>query len=131
MGLTTGLAIYFIIWWLVLFTVLPWGAKSHYEAETEFEPGTAPSAPVKPRIGMKFAITLVFALVYRDRDTRVCFLTSLLDFDGYKLITLDSIPFLPPCGPQVRADPVIVEMKGSRLRRIPQIKKARTQGTLP
>ena len=86
MGLTTGLAIYFIIWWLVLFTVLPWGAKSHYEAETEFEPGTAPSAPVKPRMGMKFAVTtviatLVFALVY-----------SILT---YKLITLDSIPFLP------------------------------------
>ena len=86
MGLTSGLAIYFIIWWLVLFTVLPWGAKSHYEADSEFEPGTAPSAPVKPRMGMKFAITtviatVVFAMVY-----------SIM---AYKLITLDSIPFLP------------------------------------
>lgn len=86
MGLASGLAIYFIIWWLVLFTVLPWGAGSHHEAETEVEPGNAPSAPVKPRIGFKFAVTtaiatLVFALVY-----------AILT---YELITLDSIPFLP------------------------------------
>ncbi len=28
MTLVGGLAIYFVLWWLVLFTVLPWGATS-------------------------------------------------------------------------------------------------------
>ena len=92
MGLTTSLAIYFIIWWLVLFTVLPWGARSHHEAEAELEPGSAPSAPLKPRIALKFAITtgiatVVFAIVYVIMT--------------YKLVTLDSIPFLPKFERQV------------------------------
>ncbi|MGI9412061.1 MAG: DUF1467 family protein [Hyphomicrobiales bacterium] len=86
MGLTTSLAIYFIIWWLVLFTVLPWGARSHHEADLELEPGSAPSAPVRPRMALKFAVTtviasVVFAVVYVIM--------------AYKLVTLDSIPFLP------------------------------------
>lgn len=86
MGILTGLAIYFILWWLVLFTVLPWGAHSHHETEIENAPGNAPSAPVRPRLALKFAITtvvsaIVFAGVY-----------AILESD---LISLDSIPFLP------------------------------------
>jgi len=86
MTLTTGLAIYFIVWWLVLFTVLPFGAKSHHEADAHIEPGNAPSAPLNPRILFKFAITTIisavaFALVYATIE--------------YRLIDLDSIPFLP------------------------------------
>lgn len=86
MSLLTGLAVYFILWWLVLFTVLPWGAQSHHEADAKVEAGNAPSAPIKPRIALKFTLTtvisaVVFALLY-----------AVLEFD---LISLDSIPFLP------------------------------------
>lgn len=86
MGLATSLAIYFIIWWLVLFTVLPWGAGSHHERDEEVEPGNAPSAPVQPRLALKFAVTtaiaaVVFALVYAVIE--------------YHLIDFDAIPFLP------------------------------------
>jgi catechol 2,3-dioxygenase-like lactoylglutathione lyase family enzyme len=34
----TGFAVYFIIWWLVLFTVLPWGMRSAHEEGAEVEP---------------------------------------------------------------------------------------------
>ena len=32
MGITTGIATYLIIWWVVLFAVLPLGTISHAEA---------------------------------------------------------------------------------------------------
>ena len=46
-----------IVWWLVLFMVLPFGARP----PDEVEPGTAPSAPARPRIPLKFALTTVIA----------------------------------------------------------------------
>ena len=46
-----------IVWWLVLFMVLPFGASP----PDEVEPGTAPSAPARPRMGLKIAITTVIA----------------------------------------------------------------------
>ena len=42
MSVTTGLAIYFLIWWVTLFAVLPFGVRSQHEAETA--PGTDPGA---------------------------------------------------------------------------------------
>lgn len=68
MGLTLGLALYFIIWWTVLFAVLPFGVRTQGEAG-EVVPGTPASAPVAPRMLRTFAITtvvagVVFALVY-------------------------------------------------------------------
>jgi predicted secreted protein len=55
----TTLAVYFTVWWTVLFAVLPWGAQ----APAVVEPGMATSAPAKPRLRMKFAITSLLALV--------------------------------------------------------------------
>jgi len=53
-----GSAITFVVvWWLVLFMVLPFGATP----PEEVEPGMATSAPAKPRIGLKLAITTVIA----------------------------------------------------------------------
>lgn len=57
MSIWTGLAIYFIIWWLTLFTVLPWGARPPENPEI----GMASSAPERPRIALKFAVTSVLA----------------------------------------------------------------------
>lgn len=60
MSLTFALAIYFIIWWVVLFAVLPWGIRTQGEAG-EVVPGTIESAPVKPRLLKVFIATTVVA----------------------------------------------------------------------
>ena len=49
--------VFVIVWWLVLFMVLPFGASP----PDEVEPGMAPSAPARPRMGLKIAITTVIA----------------------------------------------------------------------
>jgi predicted secreted protein len=38
--------VFVMVWWLVLFMVLPFGASP----PDEVEPGTAPSAPARPRL---------------------------------------------------------------------------------
>ena len=55
----TGILVYVVVWWLVLFTVLPFGNRKQINPE----PGTIESAPEKPRIWLKFAITTVIAAV--------------------------------------------------------------------
>jgi predicted secreted protein len=49
---------FLLVWWLVLFMVLPFGARP----PDQVEPGMAPSAPAKPRIALKFLITTVIAV---------------------------------------------------------------------
>lgn len=57
-------AIYFIIWWLTLFIVLPYGNRSQSE-EGEVVQGTDPGAPSNSRIGIKLLInTLVAGVVF-------------------------------------------------------------------
>ena len=68
MSLATAIAIYFIIWWTVLFAVLPWGVRSQEESGAVAK-GTDPGAPAIPRLGRKLIWTsivaaLVFALWY-------------------------------------------------------------------
>jgi predicted secreted protein len=53
MGWATGLMVYAIIWWTVIFAVLPWGARP----TEDLGPGHAPSAPANPRLGLKALIT--------------------------------------------------------------------------
>ena len=55
----TGAASYVVIWWLVLFTVLPWGARPPDEPQA----GMAPSAPEKPRLRLKAGVTTLIAAV--------------------------------------------------------------------
>ena len=74
MSWTTGLAIYFVAWWVVLFAVLPWGIRSQHEAG-EIVPGTDPGAPAVPKLGRKLIWTtlvsvvlfVAFYVVYSDR----------------------------------------------------------------
>ena len=49
MTIALSIALYFIIWWIVLFAVLPFGVRTQDEAG-EIVPGTPGSAPVNPRI---------------------------------------------------------------------------------
>ena len=59
MGWLGGTVVYVILWWLVLFMVLPWGAR----APKTIPPGFATSAPEKPRMWLKAAITTVIAAI--------------------------------------------------------------------
>jgi predicted secreted protein len=62
MTITTMLAIFFVVWWVVLFAVLPFGVKSQHEAES-FEPGTDPGAPQRPLLLIKVGATTVISAV--------------------------------------------------------------------
>ncbi len=73
MPIITVLAIFFVIWWVVLFAVLPWGIRSQHEGG-EIAPGTDPGAPAVPNLGRKFlwttlvaaAISVVIYVVYTE-----------------------------------------------------------------
>ena len=62
MKITTVIAIYFLIWWITLFAVLPFGVRSQHEGE-DFAPGTDPGAPITARIGMKLLWTTIVATI--------------------------------------------------------------------
>ena len=49
MSLLPSVAIFFVIWWLCLFVVLPFGVKSQHEAG-EVTPGTEAGAPHRPHL---------------------------------------------------------------------------------
>jgi predicted secreted protein len=53
-----GIVVFVMVWWLVLFMVLPFGAAP----PEEVEPGMATSAPARPRLLVKLLITTVIAL---------------------------------------------------------------------
>ncbi len=68
MAVTTYFAIYFLIWWLTLFAVLPWGVRSQEEGG-DVVPGSDPGAPMTHLLGRKLIWTtlvagVVFALFY-------------------------------------------------------------------
>ena len=49
------LAIYFIMWWLVFFAVLPWGIRSQHE-HGDIVPGTDPGAPAVHGLKVKAGV---------------------------------------------------------------------------
>ena len=59
---STAFAIYFVIWWIVLFLTLPFGVRSQHE-DGEGAPGTDPGAPVTTGMGRKLIWTTVISAV--------------------------------------------------------------------
>ncbi len=60
----SGAVVFFaIVWWLVFFTVLPWGVRTHGDEGTEVETGHASSAPLRPRLALKALVTTGITLV--------------------------------------------------------------------
>lgn len=57
MSLPTSLAVYFTIWWIVLFAILPIGVQSYAEAGIKVTDGGDPGAPVNPNLKRKFITT--------------------------------------------------------------------------
>jgi predicted secreted protein len=60
--LSTGFAIYFVVWWIVLFLTLPFGVRSQHE-DGEASPGTDPGAPIASQMGRKLIWTTVLSAV--------------------------------------------------------------------
>ena len=60
MTVTTALAMFFLIWWVSLFAVLPWGVRSQQESGV-MAPGTDPGAPTASRLGWKLLWTTLLA----------------------------------------------------------------------
>jgi predicted secreted protein len=80
MPVTTAVAIFFLIWWVVLFAVLPFGVRSQHE-DGDMAAGTDPGAPVIPRLGRKLFLTtvvasLIFAACY------VIYVNHLVTLEG-------------------------------------------------
>ncbi len=62
MNVVSVIAVFFVLWWLVLFTVLPFGARSQID-EGEVTLGTEHGAPAQVRLWRKAAITTVITMV--------------------------------------------------------------------
>ena len=60
MSVATVIAIYFIIWWVLLFAILPWGVHSQHESG-DVAPGTDPGAPAVHVLGRKLIWTTLIA----------------------------------------------------------------------
>jgi predicted secreted protein len=60
--LVSIVAIYFVVWWICLFAVLPWGARSQREAGVVVE-GSEPGAPAQFRAWPKILATTLLSAV--------------------------------------------------------------------
>ncbi|HEX5281541.1 MAG TPA: DUF1467 family protein [Micropepsaceae bacterium] len=68
MSLSLSIAVYFVIWWVALFAVLPFGVQSQRELN-DIVPGTEPGAPARPRILMRVAAnTVLSGLIFAAVD---------------------------------------------------------------
>ena len=62
--ISTWLAIYFVLWWVMLFVTLPFGVRSQHE-DGVGAPGTDPGAPILTRMGHKLIwTTIISAIVF-------------------------------------------------------------------
>ena len=84
MAISTAIAIYFLIWWIVLFGVLPWGVRAQGDSGT---PGTDPGAPVIANLKLKLVwttvvTTVIFAACWFVYTRRLVTLDDLATFYG-------------------------------------------------
>jgi predicted secreted protein len=83
-SIATAIAIYFIIWWVMLFAVLPWGVRSQHESGA-ISPGTDPGAPARPHVWRTLIMTTVAA----------CVVFALCDVVyTYRLVTIEGLAAL-------------------------------------
>jgi predicted secreted protein len=86
MSVAFGLAVYFMLWWIILFTILPFGLHRTQEEAGDVVPGTEPSAPHQPKFVKVIVVTTVVTTIV---------------FAGYFALRksgygLDDIPFFNP-----------------------------------
>ena len=89
----SAFAIFYIIWWVTLFTVLPFGVRSQAE-DGEAVLGTERGAPVQPRLLRKLAMTTAISVVI---FAAFWYLTITLGF------SVDDLPRIVPDFPATRS----------------------------
>ena len=62
MSITSAMAIYFVLWWVVLFAILSFGVRSQHEAGDAVA-GTDLGAPLRHNLGFKFLMTTIVATI--------------------------------------------------------------------
>lgn len=90
MPVVTALAIYFVVWWMTLFVVLPWGIRGQHE-EGRIVRGSEPGAPSKSVMKKKFLQNTILAAI-------IWFVIMVIL--KFNLITIDNIPFFPDFVPK-------------------------------
>jgi predicted secreted protein len=89
LSLIFATAIYFVIWWTVLFAVLPFAGQSQQDAGSRI-PGTPASAPAAPKLLRVALITSLLAAV----------LLAMLYFTiEYNLLDRIGLPIRAPAAP--------------------------------
>lgn len=76
MSIGFGIAIFFVVWWIVLFAVLPFGVRTQGEAG-ETVPGTPASAPARFPLAKMFLINTAVAIVV------FCCIWAAIEFDFF------------------------------------------------
>lgn len=98
MSIIYGLAVYFVMWWIVLFAILPFGVKTAQEAGEPGVAGQATSAPQNPMLLQKAGWTTVV--------TTVLFLACWAVLK-YEVISIDDLP-----GPNSPKEQMLSDPKG-------------------
>ena len=88
-SISTAFAIYFVLWWIVLFVTLPFGVRSQHEDGASV-PGTDPGAPIASQMGRK--------LIWTTAISAIIFASAMLAYNaGYlnieRLSKLMGTPF--------------------------------------
>ena len=87
-SISTAFAIYFVLWWIVLFLTLPFGVRSQHE-DGEGAPGTDPGAPIVTHMGRKLIWTTVISAII--------FASAMLAFNAgyFKIERLSKLMGIP------------------------------------
>ena len=83
MGAASNFLVFVIVWWLVFFMVLPHGIRT---ADKPDRPGTVESAPIKPRLWLKAAITTGIATVITG------IIVGVVEVDFLTFVDVDEAP---------------------------------------
>ena len=63
MGITGSIIVYVLIWWMIFFSVLPFGIQSNKNRFEERIGGIDSGAPKNPKIGIKFLVTTIITFI--------------------------------------------------------------------
>ena len=81
MSIVLGVAIFFVVWWIVLFAVLPFGVRTQAEAG-ETVAGTPASAPANFPLARMFLINTAISVVV------FCIIWAAIEFDFFGISEL-------------------------------------------
>ncbi|HXI87903.1 MAG TPA: DUF1467 family protein [Parvularculaceae bacterium] len=61
MNIVGAIVIYIMVWWVIVFAVLPWGVRGRWESPDDGVKGAEPGAPAVTHLKKKLLITSVIA----------------------------------------------------------------------